>query len=198
MRMLTLVLLGGALGCVPADADGGNPDPCESFYAALEAVPHDTLVRTTGEIEWIWNRVPVRGCQVRFVTHDALVAGHDVRHRPHARRLFDTFHAALAQIAVPVRLSIATTRIGFIGSVTFAAVMPRIHSLRAHILLERQVDSPRFHRIDAGPPYWVHHFTITSPADIDEEMREWLAGACRVGGMPPANTARDTIRRSTS
>lgn len=78
MRMLTLVLLGGALGCVPADADGGSPDPCESFHAALEAVPHDTLVRTAGDIEWIWDREPVRGCQVRFVTRDSLVAGHGV------------------------------------------------------------------------------------------------------------------------
>ncbi len=78
MRMLTLVLLGGALGCVPADAGGAKSDPCESFHAALEAVPHDTLVRTTGEIEWIWDGEPVRGCQARFVTHDSLVAGHDV------------------------------------------------------------------------------------------------------------------------
>ncbi len=115
---------------------------------------------------------------------------HHFRDRPQARALFDTFRAALERIGGPVRLSVAKTRIGFIGTVTFAAVIPRKDYLRAHILLNRRADSPRFHRVDAGPPYWVHHFTVESPADLDEELCAWLAEACQVGGVPTSSTHR--------
>jgi hypothetical protein len=37
--------------------------------------------------------------------------------------------------------------------------------------------------VAAGPPYWVHHFTIASEVDLDEELRGWLAEACRAGGV---------------
>lgn len=78
MKALTLVLLGGVLGCVQADADGHDPDPCESFYVALEAVPHDSLVRRAGEFESLWDSKTYRGCEIRFVAHDSLTAGHQV------------------------------------------------------------------------------------------------------------------------
>ncbi|MDH3292629.1 MAG: hypothetical protein OEO20_10990 [Gemmatimonadota bacterium] len=78
MRVLTLTLLGGLLGCMRAGADGRASDPCESFYVALEAVPHDSLVRRAGEFESLWDRKTYRGCEIRFVAHDSLTAGHQV------------------------------------------------------------------------------------------------------------------------
>ena len=49
MRLSPLLLL-GVLACTQADADSAQPDPCDDFYEALSAVPHDTLLRTAGEI----------------------------------------------------------------------------------------------------------------------------------------------------
>ncbi len=80
-----------------------------------------------------------------------------------------------------MRLSVAKTRIGLITHLTFAAVQPRRDYLRAHILLRRRVESPRFIRIDNGPPYWVHHFRIRDEADLDQELRVLLREAYTVG-----------------
>ncbi len=102
------------------------------------------------------------------------------RGRPRARQLFDAFLDAVHEIG-PVRLSIAKTRIGLITRMTFAAVMPRNHYLRGHILLRQKVLSDRFIRVDEGPPYWVHHFEVRDEGDLDEEFRCWLLEAYRVG-----------------
>ncbi len=72
MKMLILVVLAGLAGCMAADADSAQPDPCDDFYEALSAVPHDTLLRTAGEIAWMWNDTTLTGCEVRFVAHDSL------------------------------------------------------------------------------------------------------------------------------
>jgi hypothetical protein len=116
-------------------------------------------------------------------SHSCVVVSLDdhFRNRPRARELFDAFRAAIAEVGGPVRLSVAKTRIGLITNITFAAVMPRKNYLRAHVLLRRKVDSPRFVRVEEGPPYWVHHFNIQSEADFDGELRAWLSEAYRVG-----------------
>jgi len=72
MKLLALFVLGGFLGCMRADADGGEPEPCDYFHSTLSAVPHDTLMRSTGEIAWIWDGETYQGCEVRFVAHDSL------------------------------------------------------------------------------------------------------------------------------
>ena len=103
------------------------------------------------------------------------------RDRPRARELFAAFRAAVEEVGGPVRLSVAKTRIGLITYITFAAVMARKNYLRGHILLRRRVGSPRFVRVDDGPPYWVHHFEIRTETDLDDEFRSWLSEAYDVG-----------------
>jgi hypothetical protein len=104
------------------------------------------------------------------------------RNRPRARELFAALRTAIEEAGGSVRLSIAKTRIGLITSITFAAVMVRKDYLRGHILMRRRVDSPRFIRVDDGPPYWVHHFVIRTETDLDDEFRTWLSEAYEVGG----------------
>lgn len=106
---------------------------------------------------------------------------HHFRDRPRSRELFDAFRAAVEDAGGPVRLSVAKTRIGLITHITFAAVTPRKDYLRAHILLSRRVESPRFVRIDSVPPYWVHHFAIRKAADLDGELKSWLRESYLVG-----------------
>ncbi len=110
---------------------------------------------------------------------------HHFEDRPRARELFDAFRSAIEQTCGPVRLSVAKTRIGLITRITFAVVMPRKSYLRAHILLPRKVDSPRFLRVDDGPPHWVHHFEIRDESDLDEELRALLREAYQVGSHEP-------------
>jgi hypothetical protein len=64
---------------------------------------------------------------------------------------------------------------------TFAAVTVRKAELRGHFLLLRQVESARIRKIEHFPPYWLHQFTLRSAAELDGEMREWLAESYSVG-----------------
>jgi hypothetical protein len=76
MKMIMLsFLLGGLLTCTGAGAASGGPDPCEYFFAALKAVPNETLWHRAGEFESLWGGQKYRGCEVRFVTNDSLRAG---------------------------------------------------------------------------------------------------------------------------
>jgi hypothetical protein len=110
------------------------------------------------------------------VSLDALF--HD---RPRARELFEAFRAAVEAAAGPVRLSIAETRIGLMNEITFAAVMPRKNFLRAHLVLRRMVSSPRFVRIDAVKPYWVHVFEIRDERAVDAELRALIRESYALG-----------------
>jgi hypothetical protein len=78
MKVISLAALAWVLGCRGAEPAIQNPDPCEYFYAALEAVPHDTLTASAGEGVWLWHDQGFVGCQVRFVTNDSLSAGYEV------------------------------------------------------------------------------------------------------------------------
>jgi hypothetical protein len=100
---------------------------------------------------------------------------------PKARALFDAYHAALLDVGGPCRLSVAKTRIGFITGITFSAVMPRKHYLRAHILLLRKLESARFVRIENIDPWWVHTFEIRGESDIDDELRRLLKESYALG-----------------
>lgn len=98
-----------------------------------------------------------------------------------ARQLFDGFERLVASCG-PVLLAPAKTRIGFQVRMIFAAVNSLSdRGLSAHLILPRRIESPRFRRIDDLGGCWVHHVRIESPADLDDELRGWLAEARRVG-----------------
>ena len=78
MRVALIAALGAWLCCGSADASGQQPDPCEYFFRALDAVPHDTLIRSAGEIVWLWNDTAAQGCEVGFAVHDSTRGVHPV------------------------------------------------------------------------------------------------------------------------
>src|SRR5512138_1263293 len=88
-------------------------------------------------------------------TEEAFLEG-----RPDAeRRLYEGFKKILMGLG-PVRISPAKTRIGFIATVTFAAVN-RIGSGKVcgHIILREKTDSKKFTKIDGPLGNWyVHNF----------------------------------------
>jgi hypothetical protein len=71
VRRAPVIALGAWLCCGSADASAQQVDPCEYFYRALEAVPHDTLVRSSGEIVWLWDDTVTQGCEIGFAAHDS-------------------------------------------------------------------------------------------------------------------------------
>ena len=59
---------------------------------------------------------------------------------------------------------------------------PRRRHLLANFVLTRPIDSPRLTRVEYVPPYYyVHRLRLSEPADLDPELRSWLAEAYEVG-----------------
>ena len=97
------------------------------------------------------------------------------------RELFDAFVAAIRTIG-PVRVLPQKTRIAFQVRMSFAQVTPRKRWLDGHLVLDRRVESDRFTRVQTiSPRNQVHFFRLTSPEEIDAELRQWLRLAYRVG-----------------
>jgi hypothetical protein len=74
------------------------------------------------------------------------------------------------------------TRIAFQVRMSFAQLTPRTKWIDGHLVLARRLEHPRFRRVETfSPRNHLHAFRLMSPADIDDEFREWLAEAYRVG-----------------
>lgn len=83
----------------------------------------------------------------------------------------------------PLTVNINKTRISLQARVRFAAV-DRVtrDAIVCHFWLKRRIDSPRFIRVEPFPSGdWIYQFRLTDPAELDEEMAEWMAEAYTVG-----------------
>lgn len=100
---------------------------------------------------------------------------------PEIRKIFNAIHSALKRIG-PVRVLPQKTRIAFLVRMSFAQVTPRRSWLDGHVVLARVRRSRRFRGIEVfSPRNVVHHFRLTSVADVDDEFRSWLSEAYAVG-----------------
>jgi Domain of unknown function (DUF5655) len=95
----------------------------------------------------------------------------------------------------PVELAPVKTRIGFKARVTFAAAFLSPDHLEAHVVLARRLDHPRFVSVESIGGRHVHRFRVERPADLDDEVRGWLAEAYRVGLRRPQAPGRPSRRR---
>jgi predicted enzyme related to lactoylglutathione lyase len=67
---------------------------------------------------------------------------------------------------------------------SFAAFMPRRRWLAGHLVLARELASPRFSQVEVlSPRNVVHSFRLSSPAEVDAEFTSWLAEAYQVGAQ---------------
>jgi len=89
----------------------------------------------------------------------------------------------LAMACGDVATAPARTRVGFQARMIFAAVNALGGgTLAAHVVLARRLESPRFHRIDLiTARCFVHHLRVSSEAELDDEVRGWLAESYEVG-----------------
>jgi hypothetical protein len=113
------------------------------------------------------------------ITVDSHFAGRP----PELRATFDTLEAALRELG-PLTVEALKSRIGFKTRMCFCAAHVRRDHLHCHVVLARTLSSPRFRKVTAlSPRNIVHEFALRSPADIDAEVRGWLAEAYAVGNQ---------------
>lgn len=107
---------------------------------------------------------------------------------PEIRAAFDVVIAAVSALG-PVEVLPEKTRIALHVRMSFAAFMPRRNWLNGHLVLARQVDSPRFLAVQVfSPRNVVHSFRLVSPAEVDRQFVTWLAEAYRVGAQEHLGT----------
>lgn len=127
-------------------------------------------------------------CQRRFANRNQSHACGNYELEPHfagsdtnVRLAFDRIVSLIRELG-PVTVLPEKTRIAFQVRMSFAAVMPRKRWLDGHVVLARFCENQRFTKIDyISPRNVVHHFRISDPTDVDEEVRAWLAEAYAVG-----------------
>ena len=93
--------------------------------------------------------------------------------------------SALVHACGPIKIAAAKTRIGFQVRMIFASVNRLSdRGLRAHVVLTRRLEHPRFDRIEMMTSRcYVHHFTLVSIDDCDAEVQGWLCEAYKVGSQ---------------
>jgi hypothetical protein len=136
----------------------------------------------------LW-RCPV--CGQRFVTrnmpHSCEVTTLDAYFataKPELRDLFDRFVAAVRENGA-VTVNATKSRIALQVRGRFAGIeRPRTDYLVASFLLTTPIQSARLTRVEYLPPhYYVHRLRLRQPADIDAELKRWLAQAYQVGAQ---------------
>jgi Domain of unknown function (DUF5655) len=132
------------------------------------------------------NRNQSHACGPRYTI------AHHFRGKPAAiRAIYRHVVAALRAIG-PVRVLPEKTRIAFQVRMSFAQVTPRQRWLDGHVVLARRLEHPRFRQVQTfSPRNHLHAFRLTSPDEVDDDFRAWLAEAYRVGRQehlegPPA------------
>ena len=100
---------------------------------------------------------------------------------PVVRSCFDRVLAVVRQCG-PVEVLAEKSRIALHVRMSFAAFMPRRQWLDGHLILAREVDSPRFRKVEVySPRNILHAFRLTDPEQVDAEFAGWLAEAYDVG-----------------
>ncbi|HEX5190172.1 MAG TPA: DUF5655 domain-containing protein [Streptosporangiaceae bacterium] len=121
----------------------------------------------------------------RNQTHTCARLGELDRHfagcDPTVRETFDRVLAA-AQSLGQVQVLPEKTRIALHARMSFAAFVPRRHWLAGHLILARQIRSPRFSKVESYSPRNVlHEFRLGAPDEVDDQFMTWLAEAYQVG-----------------
>ena len=102
---------------------------------------------------------------------------------PQVRGCFDAVLTAARRVG-PLTVLPERTRVAFQVRMSFAAFQPRRRWLDGHVVLARELPSPRFRRIEVFSARNVlHAFRLHAPAEVDDEVAAWLAEAYRVGAQ---------------
>jgi hypothetical protein len=135
-------------------------------------------------------------CRHRFVTRNVWhscsnysLADHFRGRPPELRHIFDRYLAAVRRCG-PVTVVPQKTRIVFMVRVRFAGAVVRNGWIEAAMWLTRRAASPRVHRIETvAPNCHIPLFRLTTPADVDDELRSLLREAYSIGRQEHLDSA---------
>jgi hypothetical protein len=111
--------------------------------------------------------------------------------RPRARELYDAVVHFL-EADGPITVSVSKSRIELMTRARFAGVRVRRDWIWFSFWLKRQVESPRFDKVDVYGHDWVYQLRLRDESQLDDELRHWLHEARTVGDQQyePAGAAR--------
>lgn len=96
---------------------------------------------------------------------------------PVVREMFEKVVAAAEQSG-PVRLDAVKSGIKLATHYHFAVASPRKDGLKLELLMDGAPADPRvLTSLQLGPAKYAWYLTLTSPADIDRQLKRWLARA---------------------
>jgi hypothetical protein len=148
-------------------------------------------------------------CGARFVTRNlwhscgrATLDDWKARMGPHARELYARFEQMIAACG-EYHVAPARTRIAFMGRVRFAGITRLSEDgMTCAFALPYPLSSPRVVKVEEiVPGWWMHRLRITTVAQLDAPVQEWLREAYRLMGMQERladRTARRTRNRSSA
>jgi Domain of unknown function (DUF5655) len=109
------------------------------------------------------------------------IEGHFARSAPAVREAYEAALAVVRRLG-PVEVLAEKTRIAWHVRMSFAAFQPKVSWLDGHLVLAREIPSPRWRKVEAFSARNVLHvFRLTGPDEVDDEFAEWLAEAYDVG-----------------
>jgi hypothetical protein len=95
--------------------------------------------------------------------------------------VFDAIVATTSSLG-PFDILAEKTRIAFHVRMSFAAFTVHRHWLDGHVVLAREISSPRFRKVEVySRSNVLHAFRLMRPEEVDDEVRAWLAEAYEVG-----------------
>jgi len=127
-------------------------------------------------------------CGHRFVTRNMWhsCSSYSLEHHfdgtaPHVRATFNAFLDVVRDcgdvVVIPQK-----TRIAIQAKVRFAGCVVRKKWLLPHLWLTRKITHPRLTRTERfGERSYGHHFRLDAPGDLDDDLRNLVSEAYRVG-----------------
>lgn len=102
--------------------------------------------------------------------------------KPQALAVYEALEAWLLAVMPRMEIRVRKTQISFFDGCMFACVsLPRRKcdpGLLLTLSLPARENSPRIcQAVEAYPGRWTHHVPVQSPAQIDEELKNWLIAA---------------------
>jgi hypothetical protein len=106
---------------------------------------------------------------------------HFARSQPPVRGAYDAALAVVRAIG-PVEVLAEKTRIAWHVRMSFAVFQPKVAWLDGHLVMDREVPSRRWRRVEVFSARNVlHGFRLSGPDEVDGEFAAWLAEAYAVG-----------------
>ena len=106
---------------------------------------------------------------------------HFARSETSVREAYDAALCVLRALGA-VEVLAEKSRVAWHVRMSFAAFQPRVSWLDGHLVLAREIPSPRWRRVEVFSARNVlHAFRLRGRADIDDEFAAWLAEAYDVG-----------------